>query len=199
MAVFFCTSMIIHEHTILSELILEKQFICDLNACKGACCVEGDYGAPITEDDKLTLEELLPEIKPYLSKESLEVIEKNGISELDKEGDLVTTCLPSGECVFTTRDAEGVLGCSIEQAYHDGKVRYKKPLSCHLYPIRVSKVGDYDALNYHKWEICKPACALGELHKVPVYKFLKEPLVRAYGVEWYNELTQIAKDFTNLS
>lgn len=184
--------MIIHENTLLSEDLFDKHFICDLNSCKGACCVEGDFGAPVNETEIDTINELLPAISPFLSPEGLEVITRNGISEQDKDGDLVTTCLPTGECVFAVRD-NGILSCGIEKAWKAGKVNFQKPISCHLYPIRINKVGDYDALNYHKWDICKPACALGEKHQIPIYKFLKAPLVRAYGEGWYNELDAIAE------
>lgn len=186
--------MIIHENTLLSEDLFEKKFICDLNACKGACCVEGDFGAPITEKDEAILQDILPSITPYLSAEGLKVIEEKGISELDKDGDLVTTCLPSGECVFAVYDS-GILSCGIERAWKDGAITYQKPLSCHLYPIRINQVGDYEALNYHKWEICKPACSLGEKHQVPVYKFLQAPLERAYGKAWFTELEAIAEAY----
>jgi hypothetical protein len=183
--------MIIHENTLLSEDLFDKHFICDLNACKGACCVEGDFGAPITEEDIVVLNEILPAIKPYLSADGLKVINSRGVSEVDKDGDLVTTCLPTGECSFAVYE-NGILSCGIEKAWKAGVISYQKPLSCHLYPIRVNKVGDYDALNYHKWDVCKPACELGNQHQVPVYKFLKMPLIRAYGQSWYNELEGIA-------
>lgn len=188
--------MIIHENTLVSEDLFEKKFICDLNACKGACCVEGDFGAPITKQDEAILLENLPVLNNYLTPEALTVIAEKGVSELDKDGDLVTTCLPSGECVFSSYQ-NGILSCAIEQAWREGKVSYQKPLSCHLYPIRVNVVGDYDALNYHKWDVCKPACQLGEKHQMPVYKFLQGPLERAYGKEWFSELNAIANAYNN--
>lgn len=184
--------MIIHENTLLSEDLFEKHFICDLSKCKGACCVEGDYGAPVTPEEIKTLEDIIPLLEPYLTKEGLDVIKAKGVSEKDRDGDLVTTCLPTGECSFAIYD-NGILGCGIEKAWKAGAVDFQKPLSCHLYPIRVNKVAEYDALNYHRWEICKPACKLGEEHQVPVYRFLKGALVRAYGEEWYNELDAIAE------
>lgn len=183
--------MIIHENTLLSEDLFEKHFICDLGKCKGACCVEGDFGAPVTQEEIETLNEILPAISPYLRREGLEVIAKKGVSETDCDGDLVTTCLPTGECSFAVYE-NGVLGCGIEKAWKAGATSFRKPLSCHLYPIRVSSVAEYDALNYHRWEVCKPACRLGEEHKVPLYRFLKDALVRAYGREWYDELDDIA-------
>lgn len=184
--------MIIHENTLLSEDLFEKHFICDLSKCKGACCVEGDFGAPVTEEEIKTLNEIMPDISPYLTPEGLEVIRLKGVSEKDSDGDLVTTCLPTGECSFAIYE-NGVLGCGIEKAWKNGATGFQKPVSCHLYPIRVKKVAEYDALNYHRWDVCKPACKLGEEHKMPVYKFLKGALVRAYGQEWYDELDGIAE------
>jgi len=187
--------MILLENTIVSEDILEKNFICNLSACKGACCIEGDSGAPITQDELEVLEAELENIKPYLTSVSLEAIKTQNFWEKDTDGDLVTTCLPTGECNFSLRDEAGMLKCGIEQAYRDGKASIQKPLSCHLYPIRISNVGEFEALNYHRWDICKPACKLGEEHQVAVYQFLKEPLIRKFGADWYNELDEIAKQW----
>jgi hypothetical protein len=187
--------MILLENTIVSEDILEKNFICNLAACKGACCIEGDSGAPITQDELEILESELENIKPYLTAVSLEAIKTQNFWEKDTDGDLVTTCLPTGECNFSLRDEAGMLKCGIEQAYRDGKASIQKPLSCHLYPIRISNVGEFEALNYHRWDICKPACKLGEEHQVAVYQFLKEPLTRKFGADWYNELDEIAKQW----
>ena len=187
--------MILLENTIVSEDILEKNFICNLSACKGACCIEGDSGAPITQDELEILEAELENIKPYLTAVSLEAIKTQNFWEKDTDGDLVTTCLPTGECNFSLRDEAGMLKCGIEQAYRDGKASVQKPLSCHLYPIRISNVGEFEALNYHRWDICKPACKLGEEHQVAVYQFLKEPLIRKFGADWYNELDEIAKQW----
>lgn len=184
--------MIIHNDTLVSEDIFEKNFICNLSKCKGACCVEGDQGAPITEAEIEAIGKNLEQIKPYLTPLSLKAIEEKGFWETDPEGDLVTTCLPTGECNFSVY-TDGILGCGMEQAWKDEKSTFRKPISCHLYPIRVSNVGEYEALNYHKWDVCKPACKLGDEHKVPVYKFLKDALVRKYGEPWYNELEDIAQ------
>ena len=186
--------MIIHEQTLLSEDLFEKQFICDLNKCKGACCVEGEFGAPLTVDEIEILKKELPNILPYLTPQAQKELKARGVFEKDSEGDLVTTCLPTGECNFSYRDEKGVLSCGIEQAWKKGKTTFQKPISCHLYPIRISKVGHYDALNYHKWDICKPACALGKKNKMPVYKFLKGALIRKYGEAWYEELELIADE-----
>lgn len=186
--------MIIHEQTLLSEDLFEKQFICDLQRCKGACCVEGDFGAPLNEDEIALLEQELTALQPFLTDEGLEVIAEKGVWERDKDGDLVTTCLPTGECVFAINE-QGILGCGIEKAWRNKATNFQKPISCHLYPIRINNVGEYDALNYHKWGVCKPACELGEAHQMPVYKFLRGPLIRKYGEEWFNELEEIAEAY----
>jgi hypothetical protein len=184
--------MIIHESALISEDLFEKNFICNLSKCKGACCVEGDQGAPITEQEIEAIERNLEKIKPYLTLQSLKAIEEKGFWETDPEGDLVTTCLPTGECNFSIY-RDGILGCGMEQAWKDESSDFRKPLSCHLYPIRVAQVGEYEALNYHKWDVCKPACKLGDEHQVPVYKFLRDALIRKFGEPWYNELEDIAQ------
>ena len=183
--------MIIHENTLLSEDLFEQNFICNLSKCKGACCVEGDQGAPISKEEIAAIAENLESIRPFLTEPSLKAISQKGFWETDPEGDLVTTCLPTGECNFSIYK-DGILGCGMEQAWKEGKSTFRKPISCHLYPIRISQVGEYEALNYHRWDVCKPACALGNEHKVPVYSFLKDALIRKYGEGWYNELDGIA-------
>ena len=184
--------MIIHQNTLISEDIFEKNFICNLEKCKGACCVEGESGAPITEDEIKILEKELKNIRPFLSEAGKQAIAKFGVWEKDKEGDTVTTCLSTGECNFSVYE-NGILGCGIEKAFKAGKTDFRKPISCHLYPIRITKVAEYDALNYNRWDVCKPACALGNKLHVPVYKFLKEALIRHYGATWYHELEEIAE------
>lgn len=173
---------------LVSDDVREKEFVCNLDKCKGACCVEGDFGAPLDEDELAILEEIYPKVKPYLSKEGIKVIEKVGKHTVDDDGDLVTPVIDGRECVYAIYDKKGVLKCGIEQAYYDGKVSWKKPISCHLYPIRITKKKEFEALNYHKWHICSPACALGKELQVPVYKFLKDPLIRKYGEAWYEDL-----------
>lgn len=184
--------MIIHEPALVSEDILEKNFICDLSKCKGACCVEGEFGAPLLQHEIETLEKELKQILPFLTPESRAQIEQKGFWEYDNEKEEVTTCLPAGECNFSYRDASGILSCGIELAWKEGATTFRKPISCHLYPIRVSQVGSYEALNYNRWDICKPACKLGDKHQMPVFRFLKEALVRKFGKEWYDELELIA-------
>jgi hypothetical protein len=182
--------MILIGDTVISDDIKEKHFVCDLNNCKGACCVEGDLGAPLEEEELEMLNKNLDAIKPYLSKEGLAVIEKEGAYILDEEDDFSTTTINNKECSFAIYDENKVLKCGMEQAYRAGKSDFIKPVSCHLYPIRVTKYDHYDALNYDRWDICSPACSLGEELKVPVYKFLKEPLIRKYGESWYQELEE---------
>lgn len=185
--------MIIIDNTIVSDDIVKKQFVCNLNACKGACCEEGDAGAPLEMDELLVLDEIYDSVKPYLPQKNVDVIEKQGLYEVDQEGDFCTTTVDNRECVFALRNENGTLACAIEKAYLDGKTAFKKPISCHLYPIRVTKTAVNEILNYHKWEICSEACTLGENLKVPVYKFLKEPLERKFGKEWFAILEQAAK------
>ncbi|MCU0323858.1 MAG: DUF3109 family protein [Spirosomaceae bacterium] len=180
--------MILIEDTVISDDIAEKFFVCNLEKCKGACCVEGDLGAPLEEAELPILDDIYDAVKPYLSKEGIEAIEKQGKYILDEEGDYSTTTIDNKECAYAIYDDRGILKCGIEQAYLDGKTNFKKPISCHLYPIRITKYDQYHALNYDRWSICSPACELGEQLSVPVYKFLKEPLIRAFGEDWYQEL-----------
>ncbi len=184
--------MIILGNTLISEDIFEKEFICNLSACKGSCCIEGDAGAPVSEKEKLEIEANFELIKPFLSEVSLQDIAKKGGFEKDEDNEWNTTCLKSGECNFVKRDATGLLSCGIEQSYLAGQSTIRKPISCYLYPIRIVKVGDYEAINYHKWDICSAACALGKQEQVKVYQFLKEPLIAKFGDAWYHELCEIA-------
>ncbi len=180
--------MILIEETVISEDVKEKQFVCNLEKCKGACCVEGDLGAPLEESELQVLIDLYDKIKPYLSEEGIKAIEEQGVFVVDEENDFSTPTIGDKECAYAIYDKEGILKCGIEQAYNDEVIDFKKPISCHLYPIRVTKYEEYHALNYDQWSICTDACELGEKLGVPVYKFLQEPLERAYGEEWYHKL-----------
>lgn len=180
--------MIIVDNAVLSDDLKEKHFVCDLAKCKGACCVEGDLGAPLEKEELDILDESLEVILPYLSQKGKDYIEIQGPYILDEEGDFSTTTIEDNECAFAIYDEKNILKCGIEQAYLDGKTTWQKPISCHLYPIRITKYDHYDALNYDRWDICNPACKLGDELKVPVYKFLKGPLVRKYGEDWYINL-----------
>lgn len=179
------------QNTLVSEEILEEAFVCDLNACKGACCVLGDAGAPLEQDELIRIEDSLDAVKPYLNANSLKTLEELGPFEKDVDGEFVTTLNDGKECVFTIFDEDGKASCGIEQAHLDGKTDFQKPISCHLYPIRVNRLKHYDALNYHRWEICSAACELGKSLKVKVFQFLKTPLIKKYGQEWFNELEEV--------
>lgn len=182
--------MILIENTCISDDIEDQEFVCNLDKCKGACCVEGDSGAPLDEDELAILDEIYPEVAPYLTEAGKKVIATEGTWTKDWDGDYVTPIINGRECAYAIYDQKGILKCGIEEAYNDGKISYKKPISCHLYPIRVTKYEQYHALNYDRWEICSPACSLGQQLKVPVYKFLKDPLIRAYGEDWYRQLSE---------
>ncbi|QCK16222.1 DUF3109 family protein [Mangrovivirga cuniculi] len=186
--------MLIVRDKLVSDDIKDKFFVCNLEKCKGACCVEGDLGAPLNFDELDKMEEIQEHVKPYLSEEGREEIEKQGPYVVDFEGDYSTPTIDGKECAYAFYDGKGILKCGIEQAYIDGKIDYKKPISCHLYPIRLSKFQDLEALNYDRWDICSPACSFGKELHVPIYKFLKEPLIRKYGEDWYKELVRIIQE-----
>jgi hypothetical protein len=180
--------MLVVADTIVSDDIADKYFVCDIEKCKGACCIEGDLGAPLEIDELPLLEQIYEQVKPYLSVEGIAAIEEQGFYIKDFEGDYSTPTIKNRECAYAIYDEKNSLKCGIEQAYLDGKTTFHKPISCHLYPIRTKKYGDFEALNYDRWTICSPACGLGKKLGVPIYKFLKEPLIRKYGQEWYAEL-----------
>lgn len=175
-------------NVLVSDDIKSVEFVCHLEKCKGACCVEGDLGAPLEEDELETMKEIQKKVKPYLTPEGREAISKQGPYILDEDGDYSTPTIGGRECAYAHYDKEGVLKCGIEQAYLDGKIGFRKPISCHLYPIRITKKKDFEAVNYHKWSICSAACSYGKSLQVPLYKFLKDPLIRKYGEDWYKEL-----------
>ena len=188
--------MIAIEHVLLSEEIIKEAFVCDLNSCKGACCVDGDAGAPLDASELKKIDEVFDKVLPYLGKESIDEINRQGRYVFDKEFGWVTPTINAAICVYGIRDAKGIVKCGIEQAYLDGKVKWKKPLSCHLFPIIVKKSNDgvTEYANYHPREDhCKAACELGKKLKVPVYQFLKEPLTRKFGEPFYDALDATAK------
>lgn len=182
--------MILIDDTCVSDDIAEKFFVCNLEKCKGACCVEGDLGAPLEESELPVMEEIYEAVKPYLTPAGVAAIEAQGKYIKDWEGDYSTTTINDRECAYAFYDERNILKCGIEQAYLEGKTDFKKPISCHLYPIRITKYENFHALNYDRWSICSDACTLGEQLGVEVYRFLKEPLIRAYGEEWYRQLTE---------
>ncbi len=179
---------------VVSTQIFERKFVCDLNACKGACCIEGDAGAPLTLDEIDVIEEDLEAIKPYMRPEGIAAVEESGVFYMDIDNEPVTTLVNGKECAFVYFDENGITKCSIEQAHKDGKTDFKKPISCHLYPIRAKKFNEFTALSYNEWDICAPACACGEELNVSVYRFLKEPIIRAYGEDFYKELETVDKE-----
>ena len=178
--------------TIVSEYIIEKDFVCNLSACKGACCVDGDAGAPLDKEEVIILEEIYPKVKPFLRKEGIRAIEKQGTSITTEDGDLETPLIDNADCAYVIFDENDTALCAIEEAYNQGEVTWKKPVSCHLYPVRVKDYSEFSAVNYHKWYICDDACSLGKELQVPIYKFVKEALIRKFGEDWYFELEKIA-------
>lgn len=174
--------------TIVSFDVLEEYFLCDLMKCRGACCVEGDSGAPLTQEEAVIIEKIYPLVEPYLSKEGKKMIEAQGTSMVDHDGDLVTPLVNNRECAFTFKDEQGITKCGIERAFLDGKVNFRKPVSCHLFPIRITEYKHFDAVNYQQLQICKPGRKCGAGQKLSLYQFLKEPLIRKYGTDWYEQL-----------
>lgn len=174
--------------TLVSLDLAERFFCCDLDACHGECCIEGDAGAPITENEKKELERLLPEINDELLPQAQEVIRQQGVSYVDEEGDMVTSIIDGRNCVFTCFAPGGMCQCAIEKAYRNGRVAMRKPISCYLYPLRITEYPSFTAVNYHRWKICRPAEALGRKLGLRLYQFLKEPLIQRFGKEWYDEL-----------
>lgn len=188
--------MLLIDDKLISDDVIEVQFICNLTACKGACCVQGDLGAPLAEEELGILDDIYDEVEPYLTEKGKAAIAEQGRYVFDSEEDGWGTPLIDGAaCAYVNYDALGVAQCGIQQAYNKGEINWMKPVSCHLYPIRTERIGDYEAINYNKWSICKAACTLGKEHQVPVYEFLKEPLVRKYGAEFYKQLDAAAKRF----
>ena len=180
------------DDTLISSDVLEKKFICDLSKCKGACCIEGDSGAPLTPEEQDVIEKNMPIISKYITPEGRKAIEAQGVWFIDQEGDTVTTLIEGAQCAFTVFDGD-VAKCGIEKAWIDGAIKFRKPISCHLYPIREQKYDTFTAVNYDTWDICEDALIMGEKKGVPMYVFLKEPLIRKHGKEWYEQLEQAAK------
>ncbi|MDR1499628.1 MAG: DUF3109 family protein [Tannerellaceae bacterium] len=184
--------------TLVSLDLLERQFACDIAVCRGACCVEGDAGAPLDDDELHALREVLPVVWDDLAPEAREVISKQGVAYMDEEGDMVTSIVNGKDCVFTRYDS-GVCGCAIEKAWSEGRTDFRKPISCHLYPVRVKSYGTYRAVNYNRWHICRPAEALGRRENMPLYRFIKEALIRKFGKAWYEELDLCAGEWMRQS
>lgn len=182
------------EDKIVSTQIFERQFVCDLSACKGACCIEGNGGAPVTKEEVEIIEAHLDKILPFMRPEGIAAIQAQGVVYEDEDFEPATTLVNGKECAFVYFDQTNTAKCAIEKAHREGHIDFIKPISCHLYPIRTKQFSEYTALNYEKWDICEPACACGEKLDVPVYKFLKEPLIRAFGQTFYQELEVVSRE-----
>jgi hypothetical protein len=179
---------------IVSLDVVEEHFLCDLIKCKGACCVEGESGAPLTPEEAVILEEIYPIVEPYMTPEGKMVVAHQGSSMIDSDGDLVTPLVNNHECAFTFKDERGITKCAVEKAFLDGKTNFRKPVSCHLFPVRITEYKRFDAVNYQKLKVCKPGRECGRGQKLPLYQFLKEPLIRKYGEDWYNQLSFAAAE-----
>jgi hypothetical protein len=179
--------------TIVSFDVIEEHFLCDLMKCKGACCVEGDSGAPLTQEEAVLIEQIYPDFEPYITGEGKEVVTRVGTSVIDRDGDLVTPLMSNEACAFVYVDEQGLTKCGIEKAFLEGKIDFRKPVSCHLFPIRITAYKRFDAVNYQQIDICKPGRQCGRAQKLPLYRFLKEPLIRKYGNAWYEQLSYAAE------
>jgi len=186
------------DDTIISLDLFEEKFVCDLASCKGICCIEGDSGAPLEWDEITILEEILPLISDDLSDVSKKLIKKQGIYYIDEDEEPVTSIVNGRECVFTYTDENEVCGCAIEKAFREGRIDFYKPISCHLYPVRLQKYKNNTAINVHCWSVCQCARTNGKNLNVPVYKFLKEPLIRKFGTEWYKQVEVAAEELNKM-
>lgn len=180
--------------TLVSEDVIEKEFVCNLSACKGKCCIDGEAGAPLEEEELQTLMDIYPHVKPLLRPEGVSAIEEQGLF-ITSDGEYETPLINERDCAYVIFDEKDTAKCGIEEAYNQGLIDWKKPISCHLYPVRIMEYSEFSAVNYHKWPICDDACVLGKELQVPVYKFVKEALIRKYGKDWYDELELVAKSY----
>ncbi len=178
------------QNTIVTLDLAEEFFCCDLEKCLGACCIEGDAGAPVTIDEVAKIEEALPVVEPEMLPRAVEEVRQNGVAYVDQEGDLVTTILDGRNCAFTCYAPGGICLCALEKAFREGKTGFKKPASCSLYPLRLTTYPTFTAVNYHRWKICRDAVANGRKKGVRLYQFLRGPLTERFGKEWYDELAQ---------
>ncbi|NQU53187.1 MAG: DUF3109 family protein [Bacteroidetes bacterium] len=184
--------------TIISDDVFESHFVCDILKCKGACCIEGDSGAPLTDEEAEIIERDYSAFENLLPEKHKKEIEKQSYSVIDSDGDLVTPLVDNRQCVYSYYNDKGILKCAIEKAHFDGKTDFRKPISCHLFPIRITEYKRFDAVNYEEIDICKPGRECGTSEKLPLYKFLKEPLIKKYGAEWYKEV-ELAAEFIEKS
>lgn len=189
-------SMLQIQDTLVSLDLIERYFVCDLDACLGACCIDGDEGAPVTKEESERIAEVLDIVEPMMSRAAVREVRDNGVDYLDREGDRVTALVNGCECAFTTREANGMCLCALEKALRAGTLdRDVKPISCRLYPVRLKQYDGFTAVNLHRWKICRPAEKLGRKLGVRAYEFLKGPLVARFGQEWYDELDFTAKEY----
>jgi hypothetical protein len=184
--------MIIIDSTVISDELYLVKFECNLKRCFGCCCIAGDAGAPLDEDEISLLEDDIENIKPYMTDRGVKAIEDSGVFDYDAKASFVTPLVNDAECAYVFF-RNGIAGCAIEKAFEERKTRFQKPVSCHLYPVRISHYGDFDAVNFHKWQICKPALKNGGKLGTPLYKFLKSALIRKYGLKWYQTLVKEVK------
>jgi hypothetical protein len=183
------------DNTIISLDIFEKKFACEISMCKGACCVLGDSGAPLEESEAEIMDDVFEQVRPFMRAEGLEAVEKQGAFVIDSDGDKVTPLVNGKECAFVIFEGK-VAKCAIEKAFEHKATTFRKPISCHLYPIRITKYSTFEALNYHKWNICKHAVTCGKKANIPLFQYLAEPLIRKYGKDWYNQLKLASEEFT---
>lgn len=181
--------------TIVSEEIIQKDFVCNLSACKGACCIDGEAGAPLSEDETKILEDIYPKVKPFLRSEGIEAIENQGVFIKTEIGEFETPLIDGADCAYVIFNDKGMALCALEEAYNQQVISFKKPVSCHLYPVRVKDYSEFSAVNYEKWDICDDACTLGKELQVPIYKFVKDALIRKFGKDWYAELEKVAETY----
>ena len=190
--------MFLIQNTLVSLDVLEKEFCCDLDTCHGCCCIEGDAGCPVSDEEVQAIEQLLPQLLPQMTPEAREIVIKQGLRYLDPSGEQVLSIVNGKDCVFARTDHNGWCYCLIERQNfksQNSNFKFKKPLSCHLYPVRLTKVGEYTGLEYHRWDICHCARVKGKKLHLPLYQFLREPLIRRFGEEWYNELELTATEW----
>lgn len=187
--------MIVIGDVVVSEEILEERFHCDVSKCKGMCCVDGDAGAPLEHSEIPQMQENLETVKPFMEKKGIDTVEEMGVWDRDGLGEKVTPLVDTEECAFAVFEENGIVSCAFEKAYFAGKSSFRKPISCHLYPIRISKAGHFDQLQYHAWSICKTAIPCGKRKDMPVFRFVKDALIRKYGEAWFEQMEYAAAHY----
>ncbi len=189
------TVMMQIQDTLVTLDLAEQFFCCDLEKCLGACCIEGDAGAPVTEGEVEKIREVLPVVEPEMLPRAVEEIKESGVAYVDEEGDLVTTILDGRNCAFTCYGPGGVCLCALEKVFREGKTDFRKPISCSLYPLRITEYPTFTAVNYHRWKICRDAEVLGRKKGIRLYRFLRAPLTERFGKEWYDELVEACEAY----